>query len=191
MQIKWLNNSAGSIKINNTEYFLQQGHWHSPSEHSINGRRFALELHMVHQSFDPNATYKIAVIALLYRIGRPDPFLSKVHISFFLLYKNKNSNDDECGQLIENVKPMADRLTETEVGVIDPTEIKMGGRMYYRYMGSLTVPPCTEGVIWTINKKLRTVSIDQVTALRLAVKDVSCCCCVIMLLINVIVDLGI
>ncbi|KAL5743020.1 hypothetical protein ACOSP7_029752 [Xanthoceras sorbifolium] len=150
ISLQWLNNSAGMIKINGTDYFLHQGHWHSPSEHTINGRRFDLELHMVHESFDPNATYKIAVIALLYKIGPADAFLSK---------------------LIENVMPMADKLTERNIGVIDPRDIKMGGRKYYRYMGSLTVPPCTQGVIWTINKKMRTVSQDQVRALRIAVHD--------------------
>ncbi|KAK2654910.1 hypothetical protein Ddye_007962 [Dipteronia dyeriana] len=150
ISLQWLNNSAGMIKINGTDYFLQQGHWHSPSEHTINGRRFDLELHMVHLSFDPNATYKIAVIAQLYKIGPPDAFLSK---------------------LIENVMPIADKLEERNIGVIDPEDIKMGRRKYYRYMGSLTVPPCTEGVIWTINKRMRTVSLDQVTALRIAVQD--------------------
>ncbi|KAL5743021.1 hypothetical protein ACOSP7_029753 [Xanthoceras sorbifolium] len=150
ISLQWLNNSAGMIKINGTDYFLQQGHWHSPSEHTINRRRFELELHMVHLSIDPNATYKIAVIALLYRIGRADAFLSK---------------------LIENVMPMADKLTQRDIGVIDPRDIKMDLSRYYRYMGSLTVPPCTEGVIWTINRKMRTVSRDQVRALRIAVHD--------------------
>ncbi|KAK3226624.1 hypothetical protein Dsin_006486 [Dipteronia sinensis] len=137
ISLQWLNNSAGMIKINGTDYFLQQGHWHSPSEHTINGRGFDLELHMVHLSFDPNATYKIAVIAQLYKIGPPDAFLSK---------------------LIENVMPIADKLEERNIGVIDPEDIKMGGRKYYRYMGSLTVPPCTEGVIWTINKRYAEVN---------------------------------
>jgi len=41
MQVKW-EEDAGSININGTEFFLHQCHWHSPSEHTINGRRFVL-----------------------------------------------------------------------------------------------------------------------------------------------------
>ncbi|KAJ4704997.1 Alpha carbonic anhydrase [Melia azedarach] len=150
ISVQWWNYSAGRIGMNGTVYFLEQAHWHSPSEHTINGRRYDLELHMVHKSLDPNVKNKITVIGLLYRMGPPDPFLSK---------------------LIENITSMADQLEERNMGMIDPKEIRMEGNRYYRYMGSLTVPPCTEGVIWTINKKIGTVSQDQIKALRVAVHD--------------------
>ncbi|KAK9033644.1 hypothetical protein V6N11_049830 [Hibiscus sabdariffa] len=149
ISIKWQNGDAGLIKINGTEYSLQQAHWHSPSEHTINGRRYAMELHMVH-SKDPNLKNNLAVIGQLYKFGAPDAFLSK---------------------LMSNITSMADNLLERDVGVIDPNMIEMGGKKYYRYMGSLTVPPCSEGVVWTMNKKITSVSRDQVRALRKAVHD--------------------
>ncbi|KAK3445455.1 hypothetical protein EUGRSUZ_A01627 [Eucalyptus grandis] len=150
ISLQWDTGNAGSIKINGTEYFLQQCHWHSPSEHTINGRRYALELHMVHVSTDPNVKNNIAVIGLLYKTGVPDAFLSK---------------------LMGSVWSMIDKEDERKMGTIDPREIKMGGKNYLRYTGSLTVPPCTEGVIWTINKKMGTVSKDQIKLLREAVHD--------------------
>ena len=73
MQLQW-SGRAGYMEVNKTQYFLRQIHWHSPSEHTINGRRFALEAHLVHQS----QTGKIAVIGILYNIGQPDYFLSTV-----------------------------------------------------------------------------------------------------------------
>lgn len=77
MQLKWLGD-AGSIQINGTDYILKQCHWHSPSEHAINGQRYDLELHMVHASRDQNAKINIAVVGMLYKLGEPDAFLSKV-----------------------------------------------------------------------------------------------------------------
>ncbi|KAB1199705.1 Bifunctional monodehydroascorbate reductase and carbonic anhydrase nectarin-3 [Morella rubra] len=109
-QIRQLNplqweDDAGSIRINGTDYFLEQGHWHSPSEHSINGRRYDLELHMVHVTEDPSVKNKIAVVGLFYKIGQPDAFLSK---------------------LMRNIASMAEIKAERNMGVIDPREIKMG-----------------------------------------------------------------
>ncbi|KAF7846843.1 hypothetical protein BT93_L3677 [Corymbia citriodora subsp. variegata] len=72
---------------------------------------------------------------------------------------------------MENLRSMVDKESERKMGVIDPRTIKMRGKSYLRYMGSLTVPPCTEGVIWTINKKIGTVSKDQIKLLREAVHD--------------------
>ncbi|XP_042455449.1 alpha carbonic anhydrase 7-like [Zingiber officinale] len=139
--------NAGSVRINGSEYALKQLHWHSPSEHTINGRRFHMELHMVHQTAD-NRT---AVVGILYTLGRSEPFLAKME-RYIDMIKDKHE-------------------AEEEVGLVDPRVIKRGSRKYYRYMGSLTTPPCTEGVVWTIIKKVRTVSREQVRRLREAVHD--------------------
>lgn len=151
ISVQWDMGKVGSIKINGTEYFLQQAHWHSPSEHTINGRRYDMELHLVHLNInDENVQNKIAVIGVMFKLGSPDAFLSK---------------------LMRDITAMSDTKEHKHMGIIDPREIKLGGKKYYTYMGSLTVPPCTEGVIWTINKKIRTVSREQVKQLRFAVHD--------------------
>ncbi|BAT85218.1 Alpha carbonic anhydrase [Vigna angularis] len=136
--VKW-NGNAGQLNINGTYYKLVQCHWHTPSEHTFNGTKFELELHAVHQ----NSKGEIAVIGIWYKIGRPDRLLSK-------LLKDLKSLDEK----------------DTDLGVINPGIIKFGSRKYYRYVGSLTTPPCTEGVVWTIVKKVRTVSREQLRALK-------------------------
>ncbi|KAL8214487.1 hypothetical protein R6Q57_003936 [Mikania cordata] len=150
VEVQW-EGHAGSIEINGTIYALKQAHWHSPSEHTINSRRYSLELHMVHKSIDPTSKHQVAVIGVLYKLGKPNPFLSKLGRNITSLVKQDN----------EHRHP----------GVIDPREIRMSCRRYYNYIGSLTVPPCTEGVIWTISKKVRTVSLEQLKLLREAVHD--------------------
>ncbi|AED96750.1 Alpha carbonic anhydrase 8 [Arabidopsis thaliana] len=64
-------NKGIGVTIRGTRYQLQQLHWHSPSEHTINGKRFALEEHLVHESKDK----RYAVVAFLYNLGASDPFL--------------------------------------------------------------------------------------------------------------------
>ncbi len=55
---------------------------------------------------------------------------------------------------MNKVVAMTDKKEYRRMGMINPAEIKMGGKKYYRYMGSLTIPPCTKGLIWTIKKKV-------------------------------------
>ncbi|KAF3441797.1 hypothetical protein FNV43_RR15712 [Rhamnella rubrinervis] len=159
--IQWIDD-AGSIQINGTDYFLQQCHWHSPSEHSIKGTRFDLELHMVHQTRDVKSKNSIAVVAAFYKIGHhSDHFLSK-------LAEDIDSITDTKEEIQKGMMDPRDLKTVIE---FDPKELKMGGFKFYRYIGSLTVPPCTEGVIWTINRKIGTVSKEQVSMLKTAVHD--------------------
>ncbi|KAI3696948.1 hypothetical protein L6452_29600 [Arctium lappa] len=146
MMLRWIG-GAGHIHVNGTEYQLNQLHWHTPTEHTVNGRRFNLELHLVHESTDG----KIAVIGIMYKIGRPDSLLSVLEPYLKVLADTKGA--------------------ETKVGIINPRDIKIGSRKYYRYIGSLTTPPCTQNVIWTMVNKVRTASREQVHVIREAVHD--------------------
>ena len=128
---------AGSVSINGTVYHLRQLHWHSPTEHSVNGRRYDLELHMVHQS----AQGKAAVIGVFYQIGAHDAFMHKLE------------------PYLEMIAEKKDR--EEKVGVIDPRGARGRASVYYRYMGSLTTPPCAEGVIWTIVKRVGSIQVHH------------------------------
>ncbi|GMJ08175.1 alpha carbonic anhydrase 7, A. THALIANA ALPHA CARBONIC ANHYDRASE 7 [Hibiscus trionum] len=131
--------NAGSITINGIVYRAENIHWHSPSEHTLDGIRFPLEVHIVHRS-DQN---DIAVVSFLYRYGLPDLFIATILPNIVLL-----------------------RQTDRGVGLINPESVGFPGSSYYRYNGSLTVPPCTEGVVWTVFQKIKQVSRSQVEALR-------------------------
>ncbi|MED6122075.1 hypothetical protein PIB30_036406 [Stylosanthes scabra] len=72
--------------------------------------------------------------------------------------------------LEEDLKAISNS-TSISVGVIDPREVNINKNMYYRFMGSLTTPPCSENVTWTIVKQIGSVTRDQINLLRDAVHD--------------------
>ncbi|XVF55734.1 hypothetical protein PTKIN_Ptkin06aG0060700 [Pterospermum kingtungense] len=134
---------AGEVSINGKNYELKQMHWHLPSEHRINGERFAAELHLVHRAADKS----IAVVAVLYREKHADPFIAKI-------MHGLNKLDKEKG-----------KAEEVAMGTLDTRQLKRRCRKYYRYFGSLTTPPCSENVTWNILGTVRTISKEQIAAL--------------------------
>ncbi|XP_054786589.1 alpha carbonic anhydrase 7-like [Prosopis cineraria] len=147
IMVEWAGD-AGYLLINGTKYFLQQCHWHSPSEHTMNGIRFDLEVHLVHES----KAGQIAVIGVFYRIGFPNPFLLRV--------------------MHELTRISQDREARIPLGMVDPElVINIDRNVYYRYMGSSTTTPCHENVVWTIVGKVKQVSLGQIELLRVAVRD--------------------
>ncbi|CAH9131734.1 unnamed protein product [Cuscuta epithymum] len=143
LQIKW-EDDAGKIVINGTDYKLQQAHWHTPSENTVNGKSFDMEMHLVHK----NANDELAAVGILYKIGAPDPFLE---------------------HLLSHIKT-ADHEGK-ELGIINPKKIRYGSKKYYRFIGSLTTPPCSQGVLWTVISKAKTVSKEQLNAIKDAVDE--------------------
>ncbi|KAL6555374.1 hypothetical protein OROGR_006632 [Orobanche gracilis] len=155
---------AGGIIIKGSEYKLQQCHWHIPSEHTINGARFNMELHIVHV----NSEGDIAVVAILYTLGMPDSFLATVRTRAGPMVS------DVMDDYFLRLSPYLGSVDGegTDLGAVDPWRIGFPQRSnYYRYNGSLTTPPCSENVTWIIYKRVKTVSAQQIRALIDAVHD--------------------
>ena len=132
-----INVAPGSwLTIGDEKFQLIQFHFHSPSEHRINGKLFPLAAHLVHQ----NEAGALAVVGVLYRAGAP------------------NKNLQRFGDIapVEVNQPVATDMDLTELGLFEDHE------SYYRYNGSLTTPPCTEGVRWFVLKAVGHVALAQV-----------------------------
>ncbi|CAK7341823.1 unnamed protein product [Dovyalis caffra] len=143
---------CGVLIINDKNYTLKQMHWHSPSEHQFDGVRYAAELHLVHQ----DVSGSIAVVSMLYELGDADPFISKISDKLDALAKEACAGNEEA---------------HIPIGVLDNKLLRKNTRKYYRYVGSLSTPPCRENVLWNILGKVRTISKKQVEALRAPLGD--------------------
>lgn len=129
--------NGSSIKVDGIEFTLKQFHFHTPSENQINGKNFPLEAHFVHASKDGD----LAVVALMFENGVENPLIKKV-------WEVMPHEADKTASLT---------LSAKEVEAFLPKN-----REYYRFSGSLTTPPCSEGVRWFVLKKYATISSAQV-----------------------------
>jgi len=119
---------------------LKQFHFHSPSEHTVGGKSFAMELHFVH--VDDKGAYN--VVGVLMEEGDEHPVLSK-------LWSFMPENAGET-----SVQPIG--IEETNL--LPPT------RDYFTYGGSLTTPPCSEGVKWIVLKTPVQASAEQIATFK-------------------------
>jgi carbonic anhydrase len=132
--------AGGMAKVDATEYKLLQFHFHTPSEESINGESYPMVAHMVHK----NAEGKLAVVAVLFREGSKNRGLETVFNAF----------------------PKREGDVRSLTGNFNPVDILPTKRGYYRYIGSLTTPPCSEGVRWFVLKQHVELSKQQIEAFR-------------------------
>ncbi len=124
-----------SISLQGEEYTLQQLHFHIPSENTLNGNHFEMEGHLVHQ----NEAGELAVLALLIEEGEGNSVLAEAFSSI----PSENNKEDL------NIK----------LGSLLPQDLST-----FRYSGSLTTPPCSEGVSWVVLEEPIELSEQQIGA---------------------------
>jgi carbonic anhydrase len=128
---------AGGVTIEGISYGLKQVHFHHPSEHTIDGKHFAMEAHLVHAAADG----KLAVIGVLFEEGAANPALDPV-------WATAPGREGKAAVAFQ----------------IDPAKLVGAGTSAYRYEGSLTTAPCSETVTWTVLAQPRTASHSQIAA---------------------------
>lgn len=130
---------GSTFTIRDKVYSLKQFHFHTPSEHTIDGKSFPMEIHFVHQS----DSGELAVVGVLVEEGEVNENLAKI-IANFPSKKSeiKNLNDTDLA-----LKFQLSKVSDA-----------------YHYIGSLTTPPCLENVDWLVLKNLAHASKRQINA---------------------------
>ncbi|HER33921.1 MAG TPA: carbonic anhydrase family protein [Halothiobacillaceae bacterium] len=139
-----VNYQEGStLTLDDRDFQLRQFHFHAPSEHTVDGRHFPLEAHFVHR--DPVGN--LAVVAVLFEKGESNQALEP---------------------LVETLPDKAGEKVRLD-SVFDAADLLPIKTAHYRYNGSLTTPPCTEGVRWVVMKEHPTLSAEQIHAFETAI----------------------
>ncbi|GAB6039732.1 carbonic anhydrase family protein [Endothiovibrio diazotrophicus] len=130
---------GSTLQVNGRPYELKQFHFHSPSENLIAGDSFPMEMHLVHADADGN----LAVIGVMFEEGEANAELAKAWAAM----------PDHRG-------------SAAPASTIDVNGLLPADRDYFRYNGSLTTPPCSEGVTWLVMKHTATASKAQIEAFQ-------------------------
>ena len=128
--------AGGGLSLAGKSYELQQLHFHLPSEEMIDGKRFEMVAHLVHKAADG----QLAVVAVLFEAGPENPAIQSLW-NYLPLEKHQPVSSPSAVVNLEALLP--------------------ANRNYYTYMGSLTTPPCSEGVLWLVMQQPVQVSAEQ------------------------------
>ena len=128
---------GNAIAVRDSTYQLLQFHFHHPAEETVNGQGFAMVAHLVHK----NAEGQLAVVAVLLTPGETNPAVDTVW-----RYMPVDTGD----------------RVKLPTGALNLPDLLPKDQRYYQFMGSLTTPPCTEGVLWMVLKTPVTLSPAQI-----------------------------
>jgi carbonic anhydrase len=130
---------GSSLSLNGVKYDLVQFHFHTASEHAIGGQHEPMEIHFVHR----NAQGGLAVVGVLLKSG---------------------GENATYAPIFQNLPPQASQPASVAGATVDANQLLPVQRTYWRYNGSLTTPPCTEGVKWLVMNTPVEVSDAQIAA---------------------------
>jgi carbonic anhydrase len=130
---------GSSISLNGVTYDLVQFHFHAASEHAISGKEEPMELHLVHKSAQGN----LAVVGVLLKAG---------------------SANDAYAPVFQNLPAHESQPAAVAGASVDANNLLPAQRTYWHYNGSLTTPPCTEGVKWLVMNTPVELSDAQIAA---------------------------
>jgi carbonic anhydrase len=151
--LKYLINNGATIRVNyhdapgtgnflivgSTRYQLTQFHFHRPSEEYVDGKPYAMEVHLMHQSSDG----KVAGVTVFLNSGAANATVQK---------------------LWDHMPQTESKELEIPGVEADPRGLLPHNTAYFMYAGSLTAPPCTEGVTWFLLKSPMDISPAQIDA---------------------------
>lgn len=127
---------GSTLDLNNQTYKLLQFHFHTPSEHKVNNQASAMEVHFVHQ----NDAGELAVVGVMINSGVENPLIAQIWQAI----------------------PNGNKANQVKSINFNAADLLPSNKTYYSYQGSLTTPPCSEGVSWNLLLEPIEVSPQQI-----------------------------
>jgi carbonic anhydrase len=140
--VKVTYDAGSSLEYDGKSYDLVQFHFHTPSEHLLDGVTYPMEMHLVHAQHDHPE--HLLVVGVLFKEGNPSKLLEK---------------------LIVDVPEHAGEHADKEAK-LDASSVLEKGDGYFHYEGSLTTPPYSETVTWLVLDRAHNASAEQIEAMN-------------------------
>lgn len=144
LRVRFAN--ASRLGVGKESYTLQQFHFHTPGGDRIGGEEFPMAAHLLHKS--PSG--QLLALVVLFKLGAENPALAA---------------------LWAKIPPQVDGDHVVVGATVDARQLLPASRAYYRYEGSLTASPCTEGVTWIVMKQPLELSPEQLKFWRARFAD--------------------
>lgn len=136
---------GSSMIIDGKKYDLLQFHFHTPSEYTVDGKAYPLEEHFVHK----NAEGQLAVMGVFYKEGKKNDLIQSIW---------------------DNLPSEVNKEKVTDSVKINAKDTLPGDQSHFHFAGSLTTPPCSEGVNWMVMASPMEASVDQINKFKSIVK---------------------